>query len=85
MSDKNDRSRQARRDLERLSEEGALLSAPKLKAKSKSVKGHFMARDIDPSDRIEVWGSRIGRILSLIAVFLLIVWLVGFLQNSQEI
>ncbi|MEX3011865.1 hypothetical protein [Hoeflea sp. TYP-13] len=82
MSDQDDRSRKAQRDLDRLSEEGGLLNAPKLKGKSKSVKGHFMADDVDQSDRIEVWGSRIGRILSLIAVGLLLIWLVNFLQNS---
>ncbi|WP_419907055.1 hypothetical protein [Hoeflea sp.] len=82
MSDHDERSRQAQRDLDRTREEGGLLNAPKMKPKSKSVKGHFMAEDVDQSDRIEVWGSRIGRILSLIAVFILIIWLVNFLQNN---
>lgn len=82
MPDKNDKSQEALRDLERVNKEGGLVNTPQLKGRSKSVKGHFMAEDVDPSDRIEVWGSRIGRILSLIAVFLLILWLVNFLQNN---
>lgn len=83
MPDHDDqKSRDAQRDLDRLREEGGLLNAPKMKPKSKTVKGHFLAEDVDQSDRIEVWGSRIGRILSLIAVFILIIWLVNFLQRN---
>ncbi|MCP4314979.1 MAG: hypothetical protein GY789_02795 [Hyphomicrobiales bacterium] len=82
MSDHDDQSRKAERDLKRVNEEGGLVNTPRLKGKSKSVKGHFMADDVDPSDRIEVWGSRIGRILSLIAVGLLIIWLVDFLKTN---
>ena len=81
MPNHEDQSRKARRDLERVSREGDLVNTPRLKGKAKSVKGHFMADDVDPSDRIEVWGSRIGRFLSLIAVFLLLLWLVDFLQR----
>ncbi|MEM6462191.1 MAG: hypothetical protein AAF724_09775 [Pseudomonadota bacterium] len=82
MSDNQDKVEKAKRDIKRVNEEGGLVNTPQLKGKSKSVKGHFMAEDVDPSDRIEVWGSRIGRILSLIAVFLLILWLVNYLQNN---
>jgi len=82
MAQKHDPSEQAKRDLKRLSEEGGLLNAPKMKARSKSIKGHFLADDADQTDRIEVWGSRIGRILSLIAVMILLVWLVNFLTRN---
>lgn len=82
MSDHDEQSRKAKRDLKRVNEEGGLVNTPHLKGKSGSVKGHFMADDVDPSDRIEVWGSRIGRILSLIAVGLLIIWLVNFLKTN---
>ncbi|MEM9107194.1 MAG: hypothetical protein AAGC96_16200 [Pseudomonadota bacterium] len=82
MSKHDEKSRQAKRDLDRVDTEGDLVNTPRLKGKSKSVKGHFMANDVDQSDRIEVWGSRIGRILSVIAVFFLIIWLVDFLQRN---
>lgn len=82
MSKHEEQSRQAQKDLDRVNTEGDLVNTPHLKGKSKSVKGHFMAEDVDPSDRIEVWGSRIGRILSLIAVFMLLMWLVDFLQRN---
>ena len=82
MSNHDDKSKQAQRDLDRVNTEGDLVNTPRLKGKSKSVKGHFMAEDVDQDDRIEVWGSRIGRILSLVAVFLLLIWLVDFLQRN---
>lgn len=82
MSNHEEKSKQAQRDLDRVNTEGDLVNTPRLKGKSKSVKGHFMAEDVDQSDRIEVWGSRIGRILSLIAVFVLLIWLVNFLQRN---
>jgi hypothetical protein len=37
---------------------------------------HFGARDADPDDKIEVWGRRIGRGLSLVGVIVL-GWLLG--------
>ncbi len=79
MAEDDEQTRQAKRDLERLSQQGGLLNTPVMKPKSKSVKGHFMAEDADQSDPIEVWGSRIGRGLSLIALILLLFWLVNFL------
>tara|TARA_R110002126_G_scaffold13441_9_gene58343 strand:- start:4686 stop:4931 length:246 start_codon:yes stop_codon:yes gene_type:complete len=68
-------TRKAKRDLKRVAEEGGLLSSPKLKAKSDSVIGHFQAQDADADDRVEVWGTRIGRILSLVAFIGLAFWL----------
>ncbi|MCY6383203.1 hypothetical protein [Hoeflea prorocentri] len=82
MADHDDQSRKALQDLEKLKDEGNLLHAPKLKTKSKTVTGHFMAKDVDPSDKIEVWGTRIGRILSLIALVALVIWLANFLQSN---
>ncbi|MFN3673197.1 MAG: hypothetical protein ACK4VM_14925 [Bosea sp. (in: a-proteobacteria)] len=36
---------------------------------------HFAAKDAPPDDKVELWGRRIGRSLSLIAVILLAFWL----------
>ena len=82
MKDRNDQSHRAKRDLERLSKQGGLFNTPTMPGKAKSLKGHFMAEDADQADPIEVWGSRIGRGLSLIAVILLLIWLVNFLGRA---
>ncbi len=74
-------ARQARRDLERLGEEGGLFTSPRLKARAKSVRGHFAAADVDEDDRVEVWGTRIGRGLALIAFFVLAIWLFNWFNR----
>ncbi|MEP3828458.1 MAG: hypothetical protein ABJM47_10215 [Lentilitoribacter sp.] len=75
-------SRRAKRDLEKLSEEGGLLNAPRLKKKSKTVAGHFSADDVDADDPVELWGTRIARGLSLIAFIALAIWLyLKYFQN----
>ena len=39
------------------------------------------ADDADPEDKVEVWGRRVGRGLSLIVFLILAVWLVGYLRR----
>ena len=82
MTEDDEQTRRAKCDLERLSQQGGLFHTPVIKPKSKSVKGHFMAEDADQSDPMEVWGSRIGRSLSLIVLILLLIWLVNFLGRN---
>ncbi len=81
MNDRRDKSDEARRDLDRLSEEGGLFNTPKLKAKAGSVRGHLEASDADQDDRIEVWGTRIGRWLSVVVFIVLAIWLYNFFQH----
>ncbi len=82
MADRDERSRQAQRDLEKLGSEGGLLNTPKLESKSKSVRGHFSASDADQSDRIEVWGTRIGRWLAVVVFVFLAIWLFNFFRQN---
>lgn len=69
--------RKAKRSLDRLGEEGGLSATPAMKATAKSVGDHFMAKDADKTDKIEVWGTRIARGLALVALGGLVFWLVG--------
>jgi len=41
------------------------------------TKGHFSAKDADSTDSIEVWGTRIGRFLGLLALIAMIIWLIS--------
>ncbi len=79
--DHDERAREARRDLERLKDEGGLFATPRMKSGARSVSGHFAAADADQDDRIEVWGARIGRGLGAVAFLLLAVWLVFHLAR----
>ncbi len=82
MADRDETSRQARKELEKLREEGGLLSTPTMKAHSKSVRGHLTADDADQTDRIEVWGTRIGRWLAAVVFVVLAIWLFNFFRHN---
>lgn len=75
MRDQERREREAKRDLERLGDEGGFLNSPAMRSKAKSFKDHFAARDVDQRDSIEVSATRTARILSLIAFVGLALWL----------
>lgn len=77
MANRDRQAEEARRDLKRLSEEGGLFSTPTLKAKTRSLRGHFAASDADQEDAIEVWGTRIGRGLAALAFIALAIWLLA--------
>ena len=63
---KDDRDqREARAILERVRQETEPQIGGHTQAIATKTGDHFMARDVDQSDRIEVLGSRIGRIASV--------------------
>lgn len=66
------RAREAKAALERVKrdQEGVFSSS------MARASDHFGAKDADPGDRIEVWGRRIGRGLSLAGVIVL-GWMLG--------
>ena len=69
--------RRAKRTLDRLGEEGGMSATPVMKSAANSVREHFAARDADNTDKIEVWGTRIARLLALLALGGLVIWLIG--------
>ena len=81
----NDREREARQvseareALERVQRDTDTLGSSALARMGRRAGDHFGARDaMDPeggTDPIELWGRRIGRILSLIGVVILGFWL----------
>ena len=44
------------------------------------ARGHLTADDADQNDWIEVWGTRIGRMIGMLAVAAFLVWLVIYLS-----
>jgi hypothetical protein len=77
MREQERREREAKRDLDRLGDEGGFLNSPAMRSKAKSFRDHFAARDIDQKDPIEVSATRTGRILSLVAFIGLALWLLS--------
>ncbi|VVS99833.1 hypothetical protein [Rhizobium sp. EC-SD404] len=75
MRDDDKERRQAKRDLDRLGNEGGIFGSPAMRSKARSVRDHFAAGDADQNDPIEVAATRTGRILALLAFVLLALWL----------
>lgn len=67
-----ERSAESRRILDRVqrdAQSGGLLGRTMGRARD-----HIGAADADQSDRIEVWGTRIGRTIGAAALFALVLW-----------
>lgn len=67
---------EARRILDRVSQESETIGASSMRRAADHVKGHIGAKDEDAEDWAELWGTRIGRGLGLIFVVILIIYLV---------
>lgn len=76
-SDDDGREEESRRILRRVREETDPQTGSAAERMAHSVSGHFLGRDADPADRIEVWGTRLGRGASIAAFAILAVWLVN--------
>lgn len=77
-----DRETESRRILDRVMREADSSGPSMLSRTAKRARDHISATDADQSDRIEYWGTRIGRVLGLVVCAVLLVWLLSFaLQN----
>ncbi|KQU51751.1 hypothetical protein ASG72_09560 [Bosea sp. Leaf344] len=65
------RAAEARATLERLKRDNESL----LGSSMGRAADHFAAKDAPEGDKVELWGRRIGRSLSLLGVLLLVFWL----------
>ena len=68
------RTREAQEALERVKRESGTVGGSALARAAE----HFSARDAPKDDKIELWGRRIGRVLSLIFALYLVTWLVDW-------
>jgi tetrahydromethanopterin S-methyltransferase subunit G len=81
MSDRDRDAREAREALERVQRDTETLGSSALARMGQRAGEHFGARDAIGSaegggtDPVELWGRRIGRMLSLIGVVILGLWL----------
>jgi hypothetical protein len=69
------RRRQALKDLEDAAAGSEVFGTSTFVRQAEKASAHFSGADADPHDRVEVWGRRIGRGLSLIAFFGLLIYL----------
>lgn len=80
----NDAERQAesKKILDRVAREAGSDAATFLGGTARRTGRHLAAPDADPEDAIEVWGTRIGRMLGLVITIGLFVWLVLYLLRG---
>lgn len=68
--------RQARRDLNRLSAEADTIGTSASARMATKIESRFKADDINPDDKVELWGARIGRALGLIFAIGIVLYLI---------
>ena len=73
---------ESRRILDRVAREGGSGGASVVSRTARRAHDHFSGADVDRDDRIEYWGTRIGRLLGLLICAGLLVWLVIFLLRG---
>ncbi|TPN14982.1 hypothetical protein FKO01_40050 [Mesorhizobium sp. B2-3-3] len=83
MAGRQDSDNESRRILERVGRETDPAGTSLVARTAKGVRDHVAASDADRADPIEVWGTRIGRILGLLLALGLMVWLVLFLTRGS--
>lgn len=77
-SDGEDRRSAALKELEHAAAGSEVFGTSAFVRQAKRASAHFSGADADPGDRIEVWGRRIGRGLSMVAL----VGLVWYLAST---
>ena len=83
MAERQDSEKESRRILERIARETDPSGTSFVARTAKGMRDHVAAADADRTDPIEVWGTRIGRILGLLLALGMMVWLVLFLTRGS--
>ena len=83
MAERQDSEKESRRILERVARETDPSGTSFVARTAKGMRDHVAAVDADRTDPIEVWGTRIGRILGLLLALGMMVWLVLFLTRGS--
>ncbi len=71
-----ERQRDAKAALDRLDQQTETLGSSAFARMANKVTEHFSAQDLDEDDKIELWGTRIGRIAALIFAIGLVIYLI---------
>ena len=78
----DERQRESRRIIERVAREAESGGRTVIDRVARRARDHVAAADVDPQDRIEYWGTRIGRVLGVLLALGLIVWLTIFVVRG---
>jgi hypothetical protein len=73
---------ESRRIIERIAREADSSGASFIARTAKGARDHLAAADADRCDPIEMWGTRIGRVLGLVLMAGLMIWLVSLVVRG---
>ena len=82
MSSDDRRAEEARRILDRVAKESEAGGRSFAARGADRVRGHLAATDADQADLVEVWGTRIGRVLGLVVFIGLVGWLLTYILGG---
>jgi len=82
MAEEDEHQRESRRIIARMNAETDGAPVTVVQRATRRGRDHFAASDVDDTDAIEIWGTRIGRAVSLILFFGLLVYLVTLLRGG---
>jgi hypothetical protein len=83
MAGRQNSDKESRRILERVARETDPAATSLVERTAKGMRDHVTAADADRADPIEVWGTRIGRIIGLLLALGLMIWLVLFVTRGS--
>ena len=75
------RERQAKKALDRVQRDSEVVGHSSFVRAAGKARDHLAGADADQDDPAEVWGRRVGRGLSVIAVIALLIWLLSWLTR----
>lgn len=76
------REKESERVLDKVAAESEVFGTSSFVRTANKAKDHLSGSDGDQSDKVEVWGKRVGRALSVIVFFALVIWLYNFLTRG---
>lgn len=84
MASKEDQRKKRQSDdiLERVKRESDVIGNSAMARTAERARDHLAARDAEGTDSAELWGTRVGRILAVIAFAGLAIWLYRFLTRG---
>lgn len=77
------RAEESRRILSQVEDESTAQSHGFLSRQFKHKMSHLNAEDVDGQDKVEIWATKVGRLLGFIITLGIIVWLIIYLMQSQ--
>ena len=77
-----DRSAESRRILDRVARDSDPSGFTLLGRTAARARNHLGAADADHSDWAELWGTRIGRVIGVLALVALLAWAVGLIASG---